>query len=475
MAQHKTLLCAIAFFGGVSYLLGACGGGDESHPKNLDSGAGSGGGGGTGGDSSLGGGGGSGGVGNFGPKDGGPETGTGGKPDSGPDAPIDAAHCTNGTKDVDESDEDCGGTACDGCDVGKDCGDDGDCASLKCNASTKVCSAPLCTDQVQNGNETDKDCGGSCSQKCADAKKCLVGSDCASLVCNPTTLTCSAPSCTDTVKNGTEGDVDCGGPCTTKCGLGLDCKNNADCSSNVCQTNTCKCPTGMILVAAVGGGSYCIDQYEVTYEQYAIFWGGNPITQGPECTWNTNFTPSNNWPADVGEVKYPVRNVDWCDAFAYCKSVGKRMCGKQTGGAVAFSSFDDYTVSQWTNACTAGTNTYPYSGPFDANRCMSALYSGPPGDAGIYKPTSPLPGTRNGSGGLPFQNCQGASPGLYDMSGNAAEWDDSCDAATGASDNCHVRGGSYSTNTQADLQCNATLVLARNATPEDVGIRCCYP
>lgn len=467
MAQHKTLLTAIAFFGGVSYLLGACGGGDESHPKNLDAGGQLGGSSGTGGDSSVTGG--ASGVGNFGNKDGSVETGTGGKKDSGTDAPIDAAHCTNGTKDVDESDEDCGGIACDGCDVGKNCGDDDDCASLKCNTATNVCSAPLCTDGVQNGNETDKDCGGSCAQKCGDAKKCIVGSDCSSFVCNATTLTCSAPSCTDSVKNGTEGDVDCGGPCTTKCGLGLDCKNNGDCSSNVCGSNICKCPTGMILVAAVGGGSYCIDQYEVTYEQYAIFWGGNPITQPPECSWNTNYTPSDHWPAAVGKTKYPVRNVDWCDALSYCTSVGKRLCGKQNGGTVPFAGYNDYTQSQWMNACTAGTNTYPYSGAFDSQKCVSAAFVSPP-----FAFTEPLPGART----VPPQLCQGASPLLYDMSGNAAEWEDSCDGATagsaGANDNCHIRGGSYLSQ-QSELACSANRVMGRDDTADDVGIRCCYP
>ncbi len=69
----------------------------------------------------------------------------------------------------------------------------------------------LCTDKVQNGDETDIDCGGSCP-KCTPGKGCKSPSDCGSGVCTNLS-TCAAATCNDKVQNGSETDVDCGGTC----------------------------------------------------------------------------------------------------------------------------------------------------------------------------------------------------------------------------------------------------------------------
>ena len=44
------------------------------------------------------------------------------------------------------------------------------------------CAAPACADGVQNGDETDVDCGGSCGA-CAEGDACAAPADCASLIC----------------------------------------------------------------------------------------------------------------------------------------------------------------------------------------------------------------------------------------------------------------------------------------------------
>ncbi len=457
--------------------MGACGG--DSHPKNLSSNGGSsngGTGGSAGADASLGGGG-SGGFGGFG---GNKEAGTGGK-EAGADANpnVDAVHCGNATKDEDESDVDCGGIACPGCDTGQTCGGDSDCASLKCNSATNTCNVSLCTDGVKNGSETDKDCGGPNCPKCGDGKVCAGATDCTNGVCSGTPPLCQAPTCTDGVKNGTEGDKDCGVNCPQKCGLGQSCKGTTDCASANCQTNQCKCPTGMVLAPATGGGAYCIDQYEVSYEQYAVFWQANPPAQITECTWNNSYTPPQHWPAALGYTKYPVRSVDWCDAHAYCNYVGKRLCGKQGGGSVPFNSYNDYTQSQWMNGCSAGANTYCYGSLYNSTLCIGSDYNGAPlPDGGPFDVLQPLPGTRvlkaTDPNKMAPQFCQGAAPLLFDMSANAAEWEDSCDGTTGASDNCHVRGGSYK-ESGSNVACSANKTLPRSGSAEDVGFRCCYP
>jgi hypothetical protein len=58
-----------------------------------------------------------------------------------------------------------------------------------CGVVPNGCFATLnCDDGVQNGGESDIDCGGAgtCAKRCAAGKKCNTGADCASQVCNTT-------------------------------------------------------------------------------------------------------------------------------------------------------------------------------------------------------------------------------------------------------------------------------------------------
>ena len=71
-----------------------------------------------------------------------------------------------------------------------------------------------CGDSVQNGEETDVDCGGAC-EPCADGAACLGAADCQSAMC--INNICAVPTCTDTVKNGSEVNVDCGGADCSGC------------------------------------------------------------------------------------------------------------------------------------------------------------------------------------------------------------------------------------------------------------------
>jgi formylglycine-generating enzyme required for sulfatase activity len=236
----------------------------------------------------------------------------------------------------------------------------------------------------------------------------------------------------------------------------------------------------MVFVAASGGGAYCIDQYEVTYAQYEVFWSANPDFSLSECSWNTGtgkYTPAAHWPAPTQNYgkTYPVRSIDWCDAWAYCKYSGKRLCGKQGGGSVPYASFADASQSQWTNACNGGgVSVYSYGSSYDKSLCVGSDFLYQEGTGPIFTAAgAPYPGVRSYST-FPAQKCQGAAPNLFDMTGNVGEWEDSCDATAGASDNCHIRGGGYKEQGAA-VACNVSRTSARNATPEDVGIRCCYP
>lgn len=95
-----------------------------------------------------------------------------------------------------------------------------------------------CGNAVQDGDETDVDCGGSCEARCQPGLLCQQSSDCASHVC--VNNQCAAPTCEDKRENGEETDVDCGG--NSGCALCDDyrgCSSDSDCKSSGCVQGIC--------------------------------------------------------------------------------------------------------------------------------------------------------------------------------------------------------------------------------------------
>jgi hypothetical protein len=144
--------------------------------------------------------------------------------------------CRDLTRNGAETGVDCGGATCAArCATGVACTVNGDCASGLCNLTTRLCAATTCSDGVLTaGSESDVDCGGSCANACAVNKRCATNTDCASGVCNPTSLRCVPDACFNGARDGNETDIDCGGSCEPKCGANLACAVNADCQSGVC-------------------------------------------------------------------------------------------------------------------------------------------------------------------------------------------------------------------------------------------------
>jgi len=151
-----------------------------------------------------------------------------------------AAGCKDGVQNGDETGRDCGGS-CGGCAVGVTCKTNGDCVGpSSAHCSNGICAAATCTDGVQNGDETDKDCGGSCAADCAVGQACVGNGDCALPVSGHCSNSkCIAAACNDGVQNGSETDKDCGGSCAADCVTGSRCAGNADCASGVCLTSKC--------------------------------------------------------------------------------------------------------------------------------------------------------------------------------------------------------------------------------------------
>ena len=231
------------------------------------------------------------------------------------------------------------------------------------------------------------------------------------------------------------------------------------------------CPTGLagpVLVKVPAPpdsevSSYCVDATEVTNTQYAAFLDAAVAMtdQDEPCAWNTTYTPSTNWPV-TDKGTHAVVNVDWCDAFAYCKWAGKHLCGKIGGGESHFSfDYEDATANEWFNACSAGkTSIYPYGDEYDGSACVGIDF-----DMAGYQPATDLPRA------VATPTCVGGYDGLYDLSGNVWEWENSCDGPD-LSDGCHMRGGA-SNSQVASLACDYSYDRERDFVSASLGFRCC--
>ncbi len=154
--------------------------------------------------------------------------------ESGPDMAQKPASCSDGVQNGNESDVDCGGS-CSPCAVEKHCKGSTDCQSMNCQTGSCAPGAS-CSDGVQNQGESDVDCGGPCAP-CGNFSHCNVNTDCESDNCSAGSCA-AAPNCFDGIKNGTETDVDCGGSCSA-CADGLQCKQSADCADANCSNQVC--------------------------------------------------------------------------------------------------------------------------------------------------------------------------------------------------------------------------------------------
>jgi len=167
-------------------------------------------------------------------------------------------------------------------------------------------------------------------------------------------------------------------------------------------------------------GSFWIDRYEVTNEDYAQFVESTghaiPENSNPAATlWHARRPIA-------GIERHPVVNVSWLDAAAYCQWRGKRLP----------------TEAEWEKAAR-GTDgrRYPWGNNWDITMANSASYwagrtidfaSGADWDAFWMKGEGARLAKDKGVKGevltMPVGSFpQAVSPyGLFDMAGNVAEW-----------------------------------------------------
>jgi formylglycine-generating enzyme len=218
------------------------------------------------------------------------------------------------------------------------------------------------------------------------------------------------------------------------------------------KTVTCRaCPltSGAAMISA---GNVCIDSSEVTRGEYESWLLQAPpiAAQTPRCAWNTSFEPDAACMSQScigpGCSAHPQVCVDWCDARAYCAAVGKRLCWAQERAVACGELF-------------TGIGSYPYGDTYSESSCNGA-------DAGVGQ-TAPV---------ATFPACASelAEGTAFDLSGNAAEWVDSCQGTAGASDTCSAAGGAFD-SLELALRCSAVESLRRDSTKATVGFRCCAP
>ena len=107
----------------------------------------------------------------------------------------------------------------------------------------EVCNNGLCENPCQNsildGNETDIDCGGPDCDACVNGSFCIVGTDCTSGLCELNMCT-EVNLCTNGLFDQWETDIDCGGPNCDPCFSGNECISNTDCMSGSCLNFICQ-------------------------------------------------------------------------------------------------------------------------------------------------------------------------------------------------------------------------------------------
>jgi hypothetical protein len=246
----------------------------------------------------------------------------------------------------------------------------------------------------------------------------------------------------------------------------------------------------MVEIPEMQGGSYCIDQNLVTNAAYAKWLDANPSqdlrplvcqTTSPFCSripcadiagWRAFYhyepfgwglsglndqgltglecadtpmcpqefaDPACNlsvWPVAAKLGDYPVVNVTWCDAYAYCADHHKRLCGRIGGGPLTVHAPSDQpnvdqtissiapsvtepAVSEIANAAThSGKQKYPYGDNYDETACPVSAYCYMPNSSSMVGKLHPVESVAS---------CEGGYPGVFDLVGNAAEFINACD------------------------------------------------
>lgn len=206
------------------------------------------------------------------------------------------------------------------------------------------------------------------------------------------------------------------------------------------------------------GEVFSIDITEVTKGQYDGWLATNPVlpaSNDPISSWNTSFAEQGVGFTGNDAEHHPVVYVDWCDAYAYCSGVGKRLCGAIAGGPSNADAADG-TTNQWDCACTScGNWKYPWDNTNDTTYCN--------GIDGTSTQTTVV---------ASFPKCVTPS-GVFDLMGNVNEWENRCDGNE-QSNSCAVRGDSFASDPRDYAYgCLPDYPYPLVTASSSIGFRCC--
>ena len=277
--------------------------------------------------------------------------------------------------------------------------------------------------------------------------------------CETAVATCKGTRCEDPAT----GEPECVDLSTdpSHCGAcGATVGPYEECDSGLRMPKTVQVPEG-----------FWIDSTEVTRRQYEAWLATEPSVEGqhPGCEgWHTNFTPVCAWPP--GEMPdHPVVCIDWCDAYQYCASVGKRLCGA-IGGGPATTAKLVASENQLYAVCTSGgKHAYTYGEEYDPMACFARdnpLVTCVESSAWMLCDTNQVASLDT------CQSPEAGYAGIYDLIGNAHEYLDACDGDTSRSDRCIAIGGG--SDAWSSISCSYRLgSKSRDTWDVHEGFRCC--
>jgi hypothetical protein len=130
----------------------------------------------------------------------------------------------------------CAGGRCDGEGACVECLDNTDCTAPEtCDPKSHECIAPQCSNGSLDTGETDIDCGGTMCPGCENTDDCVVGGDCVSGFCN-SSLVCAACMADGNCNSATQ--YCAAGVCMPKLTDGTTCASNGQCESASCVASS---------------------------------------------------------------------------------------------------------------------------------------------------------------------------------------------------------------------------------------------
>ena len=218
-----------------------------------------------------------------------------------------APSCSDGIKNQDETDVDCGGAHCALCPAGKACGGGADCATglvctmslcSACTASTQCATGQVCLSGACGACTQSTQCmgglvcmSGACSN-CTATSQCASGLVCTSGACGACTMSAQCPGgqvCTSGACAACTASTQCGGGqvctngacsgCTasTQCAQGKVCLNG---SCAACTTST-QCATGQVCLTGACGA--CTATTQCATGQACVSGACGACTQSSQC------------------------------------------------------------------------------------------------------------------------------------------------------------------------------------------------